>query len=314
MQPNVFRTLSATLIALAMLAMLASTRVLPAAAAPLLNINKTATQPSTPTPTDPPTVTPTEPPTATPTDPTATPTDPPTATPTALSTATATAVPPPPTATPTAAPTRAPQPRSANPAVSKQADSAEAGPGNTITFSIVVTNREDSDAEDVVVTDTLADYFELISATSSRGEVSVSGQTITVVLGSVPSGDEVLISVRVRVAEQAPEELSNSVSLRTSSVSNDPGDDTASTTVRRTTSQIEAPGTPTATLTPPAVPSGAPTATVPGASLPTATPARPRRLPSTGDTTGGVVLLLVSMALIAIAASMLLRRIARRGE
>ncbi len=299
MQPNVFRTLSAALLAFVALAMLASAHALPAAAAPPANINKTATQPATPTPTEPPTATPTDLPTATPTEPpTATPIDPPTATPTA--------VPPP----PTTAPTRAPEPGRANPAVSKQADSAEASPGDTISFSIVVTNREDEDAEDVVVTDTLADYFELISATSSRGEVSVSGQTITVALGSMPSGDEVLISVRVRVAESAPDQLSNSVSLRTSSSSNDLEDDTASTTVRRSTSRIEAPVTPTAV---PSAPAGTPTATAPGVSLPTATPARPRRLPPTGDTTGSAALLL-GVALIAIIASVLLRQSARRSE
>ncbi|GAB4198097.1 MAG: hypothetical protein OHK0022_16990 [Roseiflexaceae bacterium] len=301
MQPHVSRTLSVALMVFVALIMLVSARGLPVAAAPLSVINKTATPPP------PPTATPTDLPTATPTDlPTATPTDLPTATPTDLPTAT-------PTDLPTATPTRAPQPKSANPAISKQADNAEVAVGDTLSFSIFVTNREDYDAEDVVVTDNLADYFQLIDVSSTRGQVSVSGQSITVVLGSMPKGDEVLIRVRVRVAEGAPEQLSNTVSLRTSSSTNNPDDDTASATVRRVSSRIESPGTPTATAAPSAVP-GSPTVTPVGAAGGAVPPARPRRLPSTGDAGGSTVALLLGLALMTIAASVLLRRSAKGGK
>ncbi len=200
--------------------------------------------------------------------------------------------PPTPTSTPTSTPvpTITPRPQTANVRISKQADRAEAQVGDEITFSILVANNGRLDAEDVVVTDRVAGYFDLIEARASRGTVSVSGQTITVALGTVARQEEVAILVRVRLNDQAPEELFNDVQLVTSSTTNNPDDDWASAQLRRIAAALQPTPTPTS-----------PTA------LPTSTPPRPRGLPNTGAAQEPW-LALVALGWCLIAASFYLRR------
>jgi uncharacterized repeat protein (TIGR01451 family) len=282
-------------------------------------------QPPTPTDTPLPTATPTTPPTATPSAaPTATPSTPATATTSAQATATpsapaATTTPSAPAATAapsaTARPTREPKPDSANPQIAKRVDRPEAQVGDEVVFTIVVTNPEPADAEDVVVTDRLASYFDLISAEASRGAVSVSGRTVSVDLGTLPSGDEVRIAIRVRLNDQAPEELSNVAQVVTSSSSNSTDDDTASAQLRRIGRAAGTTPTPTPTPQGQAPTAGAGGTPVPGAptsAAPTPTPRRPRGLPNTGAPEPPYLPLL-ALGWCVLAGGLILHRRARRS-
>lgn len=240
-----------------------------------------------------------------------------TGTPTEPATPTFTAVPPPPTATSTTIPTDTPPPTAtstpkpppteqsvADPAISKSASVAEARVGDEITFTIVVTNRGNRAANDVVVTDSLPDYLDLLDATASRGSLTVSGRTVTVDIGSVAPGEQITIRIRARVNERAqPPSGRNGVSLTTSSSTDDPSNNSAEVTFA-----ILAGSDPTATPE-----EASPAATPAPTDLPPSTVPAPRNLPRTGGEDASAPLpILVALGLAALTLSMLLRRRARQ--
>ncbi|GAB4201558.1 MAG: hypothetical protein OHK0022_23720 [Roseiflexaceae bacterium] len=258
----------------------------------------------------------TEPPTLTPTPTPAQVTDTPTPTP-AQATDTPTPIQPSPTATPSNA-TVTPDRRIANPRVVKQADRTVARVGEDVTFSIEVSNPEAFGAENVVVTDALPGYFDLLGVTATRGNVSVNGLLIRVTLGTLEPGEVVVITVRARVNQTAPTEMVNGVTLTTDSDSDIPTDNNSSVVVVRLDDLIFPPEQQTATalaLTPsPGAGSPTPTASPGsggGSTAPTArpTPVRPPRMPNTGGEDGSApVLFLLGLAVIALSGSLLLRR------
>ncbi|MBK9711643.1 MAG: DUF11 domain-containing protein [Kouleothrix sp.] len=244
-----------------------------------------------------------------------------TGTPTEPATPTFTAVPPPPTATATAGstamPTDTPPPTAtstpkpppteqivADPAITKSASVAEARVGDEITFTIVVTNRGNRTANDVVVTDSLPDYLDLLDATASRGSLTVSGRTVTVDIGSVAPGEQITLRIRARVNERAqPPSGRNGVSLTTSSSTDDPSNNSAEVTFAIL-------GGSGATATPE---EASPAATPAPTDLPPTAAPVPRNLPRTGGEDASARLpILAALGLAALALSMLLRRRARQ--
>jgi uncharacterized repeat protein (TIGR01451 family)/MYXO-CTERM domain-containing protein len=225
---------------------------------------------------------------------TGTPTEPPTRTPTDTPT-TGTATP-----TPTATPTKKPpsKPGFADPAITKSASVGEARIGDEVAFTISVTNLGNETAADVVVTDSLADYLDLLDVTTTRGDVSVGGQTVTVNVGEVAPGDVVSVRIRTRVNERAqPPGGRNGATVTTTSPGDDPSNNTSEVTFT-----IGAAPTPTATPE------------LQQSPAPPAPPVRPSRLPRTGtpdDGSSGVVLA-AALGLAAVGVSLLLRRRARR--
>jgi len=202
----------------------------------------TATPTDTPTATNTPTDTPTATATATPTDTptaTATPTETPTPTDTPTDTPTSTAAPtdtpsPTSTATPTDTPSPTPTPSATgvalitDPAVTKSGDPTIAQVGDTVTFTLVVTN-EGAPAEDVVLTDTMPSFLDITAVLISPSPPScdalscVSGNTITIDFGTVTQDDEFTVTVTTVVnSSAAPPGGTNQVSLVTSSVDADP--------------------------------------------------------------------------------------------
>ena len=87
----------------------------------------------------------------------------------------------PPSDTPT--PTRKPETGFADPAVTKSVNVSEARVGDEIVFTIRVFNRGNLNADDVVVTDPIPDYLDVIEATATRGNVSSVGRTVIVDIG-----------------------------------------------------------------------------------------------------------------------------------
>ncbi len=126
------------------------------------------------------------------------------------------------TATPTV--TVTPQPQ-ATPSVdgpdlvfAKQGEPAWVLPGELVTFTLSVVNRGRQAAVDVVVTDEVPAYLEVLEATATQGVTEVQGQQVTARIGVVGPGFEVRIIIRTRVRLDAPAPLEmENVALLTSS-------------------------------------------------------------------------------------------------
>jgi uncharacterized repeat protein (TIGR01451 family) len=174
----------------------------PTSAAPAANITGTVTEPPTQTPTETPVTTGVPTNTATPVP--GTPTTPVPGTPTD----TPVIQPPPPGTPPTTPPTPErgddddDEPR-ATPDVGifKEVDRGSAVPGQTIVYTINVTNRGTGTARDVVASDTMPEGTEILDVSATRGDVSQSGRSITVTIGDLGPGETVTIVVRARVTD-----------------------------------------------------------------------------------------------------------------
>jgi uncharacterized repeat protein (TIGR01451 family) len=117
-------------------------------------------------------------------------------------TPTPTFTPSPAPSTPEATPT--PEVSTADPTITKRGEPSLALPGELVTFVIEATNTGQDAAVDVVVTDTVPDYLDILNVTSSQGSVTIEGQQITVEVGTIGSGYVVEIVVETRVADNAP--------------------------------------------------------------------------------------------------------------
>ena len=214
-----------------------------------------------------------------------------TGTPTEQSTRTPTSTPG--TGNPTATPTpRRNKPGIGDPLVTKSVNVGEARIGDEVTFTIKVTNRGDDTANDIVVTDPIPDYMDVIEATTTRGNVSSSGRTVIVNVGSVAPGEEVTIRIRVRINERAqPPVGRNGVSITTSSPGDDPGNNSSEVTFG-----IVGEATPTAeprTATP----------------LPTAAPRQLPRTAAEDEDSNELIVWGAALGLAALGLSLLLRRL-----
>lgn len=259
----------------------------------------TATPTATPTETSTPTSTPTLPPgttatststpttttTSTPTNtPTRTPTLPPGTTATSTPTTAATIAVPPPAPSET---TSAPRPGGTPDLVLvKRVEPATARVGDTVTYSLELTNIGTATARGVTVTDPLPDSLDIIEGTVTRGTISASGRTVTARIGSVAPGDKVTVRLRVRVNARAVGGVRNQASAAAENAE-------ATLANNVSASQLQIAG---------AAGAGAetPTPTSGGAATPTspADPgAIPAQLPNTGDDgSGGSTLLLGAFA------------------
>jgi uncharacterized repeat protein (TIGR01451 family) len=189
---------------------IAPRQITPAAAAPRMLVTETP-------PIEPPTSTPL-PPTNTPEPPTNTPLPPTVTVPVTPVPPSSTPLPPTeiprdeggdepsePTATPTSTPlaaptaTAGPPAPAADPAISKSVSPAAAVVGDTVTYTILVTNQGGAPASGVVVEDTLPAFLAAGEVSASRGQVSVSGQTVRVEIGDLAAGETVEIRVRATV-------------------------------------------------------------------------------------------------------------------
>jgi len=107
------------------------------------------------------------------------------------------------TLTPTPEPTR----EYTDPVISKSADPTEAKPGQEVAFSLHVVNRGNIAAVDVVVTDDIPAYLEILGVTTTQGAATIDGQRVTVHVGTMGPGFEVTIVIRTRVRPETPAPL-----------------------------------------------------------------------------------------------------------
>jgi LPXTG-site transpeptidase (sortase) family protein len=91
--------------------------------------------------------------------------------------------------------------------VSKSVDPAQAEVGDTVTFTITVTNNGNVQATGVIVNDTLPDNLDYVSATSVDVNTSLARGTITLIpprtvrvdIGTLDVTDEILITILAQV-------------------------------------------------------------------------------------------------------------------
>ena len=155
----------------------------------------TATSTSTSTTTATPTSTPSPSSTATGTA-TASPTATQTSTPTSTGTGTVTGLPGTQTITPTPTATGTITP---NPAVAKRVSPTQAAIGQTFDFTIDVTNNGSAPALDAVLSDSFASYLDVQSATSTKGSVSRTAHSVTVVIGNLNPAEKVTVTIVVKI-------------------------------------------------------------------------------------------------------------------
>ena len=73
--------------------------------------------------------------------------------------------------------------------------------GETLDWSITVTNQGDAAGENVVITDTLIDALAPENVTTTKGTTNISGQTVTVNIGTLNPGETVNITITTTVLE-----------------------------------------------------------------------------------------------------------------
>lgn len=86
-----------------------------------------------------------------------------------------------------------------SPSISKTVDRPFASPGDTVTFTIFVSNPNGTVANNVVLTDTIPSAFEVVSASASRGSPSVNDQQVTLNIGTLNPGESLTVTILTRV-------------------------------------------------------------------------------------------------------------------
>jgi uncharacterized repeat protein (TIGR01451 family) len=169
--------------------------------------------------------------------------------------------------------------------VTKAVSPSEARIGDVVDFTITVTNHGGETADDVIVTDELPDFLDVVETGTSKGTITTNGRTVVTTIGSVAPGEIVIVHIRAQVNAQAlPPGGRNSVSLSSSNNSDDPDNNTDSITLNILTPATSPTTMPTEVLAtsagdaPTAAAAGASASNRPGQAAP---PARPN-LPATG--------------------------------
>jgi uncharacterized repeat protein (TIGR01451 family) len=106
----------------------------------------------------------------------------------------------------------------------------------TLTYTVVVNNAGPNDATGTVLTDTLGANLKYLSATTSQGSVSQSGNTITASLGTVVNGGSATVTVTAQATEDGT--LTNSASVTSNLNDPKPGNNTGSTNTTVTEPEI----------------------------------------------------------------------------
>ncbi len=92
-------------------------------------------------------------------------------------------------------PSPTPAPGRIDPVIVKRVDPALAAVGESVTWTIIVTNPGSTPLDGVTVTDTIPAIFEVLGITTTRGTVSQSGNSFTVTVGTLGAGESATITV-----------------------------------------------------------------------------------------------------------------------
>jgi uncharacterized repeat protein (TIGR01451 family) len=91
-------------------------------------------------------------------------------------------------------------------------------PGETATFTLMVSNNGTVNALAVIVTDALPDPLVFVSATTTQGTFTVNGNTVTFNIGTVAPGQTVTLKIvaRARTDVKTPIDTTNIATLNSS--------------------------------------------------------------------------------------------------
>jgi uncharacterized repeat protein (TIGR01451 family) len=94
-------------------------------------------------------------------------------------------------------------------------DKALAIPGDSVTFTLTVTNGGSAAASNVVITDNFPTQLQVVSASSTQGTFTVDGGTVIFVIGTVNPNQVVMLNVvtKVRTSVTPPVDVSNTAIL-----------------------------------------------------------------------------------------------------
>ncbi len=125
----------------------------------------------------------------------------------------------------TAGPTPTPGGVTSPVAVTKTVNPSNGLPNDLLTFSIQVRNNDGLPQTDVVFTDRILDFLEIVSVSSTKGTASFSGQDARVEIGTLEVGETVTVTIvtRIRPSAQSGDSGVNIASVSTNSGSGGPG-------------------------------------------------------------------------------------------
>jgi uncharacterized repeat protein (TIGR01451 family) len=90
-----------------------------------------------------------------------------------------------------------------SPGVSKSVDRPFVAPGDTVIFTISVTNPNATAVSNVEVSDSVPGAFEVLSASASRGVATVNGQQVSLSISTLAPGEIVTVTITTRVRGSA---------------------------------------------------------------------------------------------------------------
>ncbi len=128
----------------------------------------------------------------------------------------------------------------------KSGDPATASIGDTVVFTLVVTNNGNVDADDVLVTDVVPAFLTIdaVVVAPAGPSVGIAGNTITIDFGTVTPSDVYTVTITTTVNSSAtPPGGTNNVSLTTSSQDTDPTNNVDDATIAIVVPGLEIPET-----------------------------------------------------------------------
>ena len=104
---------------------------------------------------------------------------------------------------------------------------ASVTPGAGLTYQIVVTNAGPSDAQAVVVSDTLSAVLGSATATASQGSCAIVASLLTCNLGTLQVGGYATINLNATLASGATGSLNNTAAVTSTTPDPQPGNNTS---------------------------------------------------------------------------------------
>ncbi|MBN1430576.1 MAG: DUF11 domain-containing protein, partial [Anaerolineae bacterium] len=91
-----------------------------------------------------------------------------------------------------------------DPVLSKSVSPSEALPGETVTWTIIVSNPGTLPTRTVTITDNIPAQFTITEVTTTRGAITQTGNLVTVQIGVLQPGEQVTIVIKTVVKDAAP--------------------------------------------------------------------------------------------------------------